>query len=333
MISQSPVNPAEGAETTVSTNTSDGFVQINITAVPDDSTVATGFVLDAAGAYLAAFTPDIGGVYTVNVDEYRRLPAYVNAADQNVPARDKLIGRTVLSVEVSKPIYLKVHALGRGATLKMLAPVTGQFFTEVEFVDFLDDVSRVAALASAVVTDVTTLEATAIASAGPALATVVAELGTKYALHIPDVAYHASADAVNVVQYNSPLSERAIVASVNDLRDKLVLHMVQGASGGTWHTIDDAANLPVAPKATDMGSAMVLFSDLSVRCYERHRVYLTGGVHHGADSTNTLTAATPLADLIAHYLDALVALAPSTPANELAAYVAARFKYGFSETR
>lgn len=299
-----------------------------------------GLLVDAAGDASTTMSVDVAGSYSFTAYEYREYtapPAF--PGDPVGEARSKLVSTSTGSVVVVEPMDLRVaNLLGHDVTMRFTFTAAGLVATAT-FRDYATETARLASLDATVLAALATTVGVAVASIGPALDTVVENARTKYELHRLNTGggspVHASADATNVMRYEKASGERSAIIVLNDWRDRLVGHMTALSTGGTWHGIDDAANLPIVGPATDVQSGICLFADLAVRAYARH-IAATGGspaVHANADATNTLTAATTLVNAIAAYLDGVVNLSLTTPGNESATTSRAATRYGMTPAR
>ncbi len=299
-----------------------------LTSVPSGSALAVGGLTDpATGLPTDTFTPDVAGVYGIEAHDYRHVVAF--------GGRDDYLNTESGSAYVATWMDLAIRTQGgHGATLRLT--VAGAAVAGAALVSPLSELSRVAALDSAVVTALTGLVGVVTTALDAEFVADVRVLRAAYEAHriimsgSPGV--HQTYDVTNVMRRETPTAIAAAILTLNDLYDQLTGHTTATALGGGWHYNDDGINVPLCGKATDLGSAVVLKADLRERVYERHRVQVGATVlqvHGSADTTNGIAAPLPLPVLIVAYLDALALALPTAPAGEEQGAVTLAHNLGF----
>ena len=324
-ISASPTYPIpdEATELAYTTTTSGNTPRWSLTSVPDESALSTGYLLDDAGEYITTFTPDVQGAYGVRVDLYRRTIG----AFGETPAefyKESQSGTIYVSEVMDLPIKTM---LGHGATLRI--EMSNSTVRGAELVDPLTEESRTSILDTTVAASLAALVGVAVGSLEDSLDTTVRDLYAAIAAHRV-FAVHNGTDTVNVTVRDPPYSNPNALDTLNELYDNLVQHMTTG----TWHDShgqSDTKNYPACGKASNYAQAVVLSADLRYRVYDRHRVQISSPKAHtgSGDTTNTLTAAKPLAALIRDYLNAITDTTLSAPTGEQSGAVLAGRLYGF----
>jgi hypothetical protein len=337
-ISYSPDPVYAGEEVTLSATTvptTGTIARWQITSVPSGSAVdTTAALVNADGSPASTFTPDVPGAYGVRaavslqIDGIPRFPF-----DPAGRSREVLLTPQTSTVYVAERLDIPIRTLfGDGATLRLA--VANNTVKAASFVDPLTELGRTAALDATVVSSL----AAAVGSTASTLAaldTGARDLLTNYERHrvLTSGAVHAgSGDTVNASLSEPPYSTKGAIDALNELRDKLVDHMRAGTTGGTWHTADDTKNLPIASKAADPASGLVLRCDLW-RAFEAHRVQIATPTVHGASDTTALSALNAIEAVVRDYLSALVTTSPSTPTGEQTGAEYLKRRYGARATR
>lgn len=329
-IVTTPTYPAAGDEVSLSLTSATGTdVAWSVTRVPTNSSLATG-LLKLPGATAASpvalaeesrnafsFTPDVAGTYDVtgyDIKRYVGLSAF--AGDAFAGARFELKATQSATIYVGDALELRIRTVaGEGATLVM--KVANDTIRSATLEDFASERSRIASLKSATLSALGALVDVATSSAGNALSSDISELRSKYEAHRANGGgtYHrnttpiANPDTVNVVTRYAPASNTDAIASINEIYDRLLGHMIAttAISGAArWHKdIDDTlSDFSVVPKAFDEASATVLSAWIR-QIYREHipRItYTAQEIHNTADTTNTVAAATPIESLILSFI-------------------------------
>lgn len=357
-ITTSPTYPAEGVAVTVGSTVNTGAVAqhivLELTSVPAQSALATGFVLtddtdaDAytsavevaeAGLDTAVVTLDVGGEYGLTIYGVWALPPAsltTGADDGQTAMRYRLKFRDAVTLDVGAFVELPVvTTAGDGASLRL--QVNDATIRAATLVDPSTERARIAALQTAVLAALAALVGQTVAAVGTDLQTGVNDLLANYEAHRILVgappACHLVADATNVAATTAANSQAGAIQLLNRLRAVVLAHAQVSPAGfvGAWHQVDDLLNTPLAAPAGDLGTATVLSADLRERVYERHRVQAAApAVHIGADATNDLAAPSLLDTAIVAYLDALAILDPTAPAGESEGAQDAAHRYGFA---
>jgi hypothetical protein len=314
-VTSDPEVPVEGDEITLTSTGSGGtFVRWELTSTPDESDLETGFLL-RGGEYLDAFTADTAGEYGVTAYGYvyRKDPVSGIALTQPV-----LVGSESSTVHVAVAMDLPITTtLGHGATLRL--SVLDETIADAALVLPLTELSRVAALDTAVVAALVALVDQDVTAIGTALATQANNLGLTYADHATDGTSHPLAvDSYNSIERDETSSRDEAIVFVNYLAGLVTSHASAGSEETVpWHLVGDTKNTLLAPRATTLPGAVVLLADLRERVYERHRVQTASpGVHPMPDATNPLSAPTLQDAVIVAYLDAIADASPSAVAGE-----------------
>lgn len=311
-ITYSPASPVPGdtVELSSTLETTGRVARWFLTAAPSDSELELSeYLVNGAGDYVNEFVPDAAGRYAFTAYVYQQYSGVTSFSGDPVgSAREVMVASETGNVDVTSTNELPIVTTGgHGATLELR--VNGTTITAASLVDPRSDASRVAALGSAVVSALAALVGQASTAIGGDIATQATDLRTKFEAHrvLTAGSVHSNADTKNIVQAFSASSKDYGIQLANELHDKILAHMQQGASASPrFHTVDDGKNVPLAARAVDLGSATVLLADMRRRVYERHRAQTSSPTVHGvADATNVLTAATLLENLIVAYLDAL----------------------------
>jgi hypothetical protein len=323
---ESGAYPLPGEEVTLAftTTTAATTARYYLTSVPDESALETGFIVDAAGAYLDTFTPDVPGAYGIRADLWwKRIGVAQYDGDPAGGTRETFKESQTATIYVGDVLDLPiVTLLEHGVTVRL--GIFNATCRTAEFALPLTDASRVAALDATALASLATCVDVAVTALDDTLTTSVTELRTKYEAHRVHSS-HAASDTVNVMGREAPYANRSARVALNELHDKLLAHMTTGS----YHASDDNLNLPLCGKAQDDAQATVLAAELRFRVYNLHRVQNSSPASHTApgDTTNTLTAAKPLAATVR---DFLAALAYSTaPTGEQSGAVVAMNLFGF----
>lgn len=334
-LTTSPAYPVTGEAITLTSSLDTGMaathVAIEITSVPSASNLSTGFLFvdtdetalssvaaAQTGKLASSFTADVPGEYGVTVYLIWRLPP-VTPGQTEARWRVKATDTGTIHVGQFVELTVRTQSLG-GATLR--CRVNDDTIRAASFVDFDGEKARAAALQSTVVAAVEALEGVTVDTVIGDSDTRANDLATKFAAHRVGTSWHSAADAENVVTSYPAHSPMTLVARYNELYDRILAHMTELTTGSRFHTADDTKNTPITGHATDLAGVLVGLSDLRERVYERHREQGsadTPAVHTIAagDTTNALTAPTPLDDVLVAFLDALADQAPTAPSGEV----------------
>lgn len=334
-LSASPSAPLPGETVTLSTDVSDGVCKCYLVSVPDGSSLTPGVLVDASGANISTFEPDVPGDYAFTVSEFRRYnvpPSY--PGDPIGEARDKLVSTASITVTASDTLDLPIRTtLGHQVTLRIVVPGSGA--VTASLVNPTTDIAKSAALDSTVLAALAGMTNPGSTIGGNFISEVYT-LGQKVILHFATTTgsppVHASTDTVDTLYREPPQDVPSAIATLNDIRAKLAgersSHFIQGQGGATFHGIDDTFNSPIIGPASTLPGAIVLYADLAERCYERHRVTVSS-VHGSADNTNALAAPSQLTSAIVAWLDVVALLSPTVPTGENDEAFLAVHKFGF----
>ena len=329
-----------GDTVTLSLSSASGnYATFSLTAVPSESDLDTGFLLDATGATIDYFVPDVAGAYSFTGFDYRKVIGTQSyEGDPHSGARTVLLGSQTGTVYVGTTLDLPiVTTRGHGGTVRLT--ILNNTIRAAEFSSTIDEVGRVASLTSTVLTKLAALVGVAVSSADDTLATGANDLRSEFEAHRVNSggSYHDATDSANVVTHYPAQSDSEAVLLINELADRLRDHKVATTTGTRWHKdVDDTADGFTVAKATTGAEAIVLSADLRYRNYARHiaRTTVAGNeIHNPADSTNTLHTIKPLPDLIIAYLDAIVALSPAAVTGENTGAIHAALIFGLKRSR
>lgn len=305
-----------------------------LTAVPAESALETGMLVDDNGDPTDEFEPDVEGAYVVTAQaywEYRAAPEF----DEDPAGQVRAVASTSESftVRVGVSMDFPIATMnGHNVTLRLKSH--NGVVTDASFVTPLTQVALAATEDTTVLTKLAALETVAVTALGPDIASVTNELATKYAAHRIEGTIHASDDTVNVFVWDRPYSVQGAIERLNLFREVFVRHLL-GASNSSlvWHTDDDTKNVPIVGFASNVATAIVLYSDLR-RCYDAHRTQISAPASHSGsgDTVNTLATASTLVDLISTYLAFVAAASPTTPTNFESGMLKLQSMYGFIKT-
>jgi hypothetical protein len=333
-IETSPEWPVPGDEITLSIDPVLGdatATRFELTSVSDESALETGMLVDAAGAYIQTFTPDVPGEYGIRSYDVQAFVGLAGFdADTAAGVREVFCATATTTVYVGSAMLLRMRTIpGHDATLRLV--VHDSTVRAASIVDPATDLARAAILDSAVATAVTTTEGIAVSALAPTLTTRVAALGAAYQGHIANTTAHdPDGDTVNGIIRDVPYSDEAALLTLAEIYEKLLAHLPSGVDN--WHNADDTLHQPITPKPLTKEDATVCASDIEERVYELHRVTVAGppDVHDVADTTNVLAAPPPLTSAIVAYLNYIASNDPSGPTGENEGAVDAEGRFGMS---
>jgi hypothetical protein len=373
-ITTSPLYPKAGELVTLSVSSPTGNTPgYHLDSSPSRSTTPTGFLSQRvstgqtiegaeddensfdsdklqsmidAGALGDSFTPDVSGEYTFTAYETREVAGIPSYPGDPAGTAQTLVTKQTTTVYVGELMTLPlVTEAGHGADLQV--QVNNNTVRSAELINARTDDSTVAAKQTAVVAALDACVGVDIDDFGATFLAAANELRATYEGHRVLVSgggldVHVAADTTNTVGISAATDEQGAVLLLNDISDQYVAHCKDSSSAGTawhyeaWYKNDDLVNLPLAAKATDLKSAVVLLSDLRIRCYERHRqLSVTPSnrpyVHNVPDTSNNLAiSATALDDVIETFFNALITTANTAQDGENQGEVKLRSTYGFA---
>jgi len=287
------------------------------------TSLVTAQSIVAASKQYDRFTPDVAGEYAFTAHDFVSfvgIPQYLG--DPQGETRQVMLAQQTGTIHVGELMDLPILTDGgEGGVLRLT--VVNETIRAAEITGTTGETGRLAALDPGVVAALAALVGIAVSAAGTDLQTGVNELRTKFNAHVISSVWHVAADNVNgIVRAYDTKSQAAAIATLNEARKRFVDHAQQTTTAATrTHTNDDYLSVPVAAQAKDIASATVLYADLSERGYERHRVLDTAStppIHDsaGGDTTNALSAPSPLTTAIVSYLDAMVIVDPTISSGE-----------------
>lgn len=328
------------------------FVRVWCTDAPPDSDLKTQLTKlgasrvkvfegdvssDAEKGTAFEFQPDNGGKYVLTAQEYTRGASSYGggyAGDPNGYASETAIGsETSVSVVVGDRHEITMGVAPNTATLVLYvwddrARRTAFDLHGETTPAIINPSSPKAATAAADATIVAAALALADATSGTLVSTIIGvpsssltNLITKFNAHLTQGGVHASSDSDNSIaaSFKSPTSPQAIARSAAEVLRKLDRHMRNDSGSGTgsassvYHSASaDWTNLLQVLSAGDLGASLVATAE-AWRAYEAHRM---STVHAASDTTNTLTALSPLLDLHRAFMDVLAQSNPTTPATQ-----------------
>lgn len=316
-------NPMPGDTVTVTTDV-DGSVKLYLSAVPSESSLTVGALLDASGASVDHFVADVAGSFNLTGYEYRRT--YPNG----VPF-DKLVSTSTLTVKVGKTMGIAIRTLaGHGATLRLVCPGLHTAPVTASLVSPLTEISRLAILDSSVIAALAAMVNDAD-SVGPSIVTAVNTLRTKFEAHRVNLGsgtpVHYASDVTNAARREPAVSVQSAIDLLGDLYDQIRGHTISLTSGPVHHGTDDTTRTPLMGKPSTLEQAIPCYADIAWRVFQRH-IGMTAGIHGAADSTNTLGTSDQMSAAIVAFLDAVALRTLTAPANEGQAAVDAASHYG-----
>lgn len=336
-ITISPLYPVVDEAVTFTVTDANGNAttgpNINLTAVPSQSAIATGIIRDNSGVPSQVFTPDAEGEYAVTAFQFTNFagtPSHGN--DASGVSRNVLGTVQTSTVYVGSRLELPIKTRsGHGATLRL--NVHGDTVRAASLVSPLTDLSRQGVIDTTVAASVAALVDVTASAMGIEFIAGADALRTAYEAHrilTAGTVHNGTGDTVNVATWQTPFVRKTAIQQLNDLADAIEGHLQEGSYATTWHDNDDTKNLPEVVKAVDESGAYVLLVDLRERVYERHRVQIAApAVHGAADSTNALATSGTLATAIVDFLDFLATTTPATIAGENIGSTKAQAKFGF----
>ena len=335
-----PTYPVAGEEVTLaqtvtisSTTVTIELPAFDLVSFPPNSAATVGVLVDDNDDRIATFTPDVAGDYVFTVtayDEFAAPPAY--DGDGAGVVRQVVTASESYTLRVGEQMDLPISALGHAVTLRI--KVHNGIITSSELVSSTTDKAYAASQDATVITKLAALVGVSASSVGPSLPSAITSFATAYNAHRVNATAHPAGsgdnDTVNAFLPSQPYDQSQTIVQINQLRAVVYAHLT-GASTNTisWHNADDTKNIIVAPPATDLASAIVLYADLW-RVYEAHRVQIAAPASHpGADVTNTLSAIDKLSDLIKTVLAYLASDTPTVPTGLEDGAVQLGALYGF----
>lgn len=332
-----PTLPVAGdtIKLSISGQTSD---QYSLTSVPSLSALQVGLLTDANGDPTDEFEPDAAGHYEVEAHQVREFivsPSY--PGDPIGGTRQEFVALDTGDIFVGE---LMEFPIGNDLGDELILRVT-VFDDDVQLAEFSSwntEKARLASMESTVVTKLAALVGVAVTSVAPTFIARTTDLRAKYEAHRPSTTYHyVSGDTVNVMERGAADALQSALDTVLELHQRIKRHVTTipvVPAATRWHQVDDTENVPVCTPVLSLPGAFVALADLSWRVYTRHLGETASGhgnIHKVADTTNTLTAITPLEDLIVAVLDALADQAPTAPDGEQDGAIEAANLYGFKK--
>jgi hypothetical protein len=290
----------------------------------------------------AVFEPDKPGGYRITMQEYDKGASDYGGGYQD--SEDGYQTEAALGSGATDTLYVgqrMTQGVGYGASTGQLlvyvfddqiraTSVEVQGEASPEIINTSNDAARIAALDSDVQTQLAALDDAVVSTVVGTISASIDNIITRYELHRVNATYHATTqDTDNTIDasFFNPSGPAGLVASLNEIRLKLDLHMRNAKEStpatGTQAYHDptagkraDLVNMILAPPAdaADMSTVYALLGDI-YRAYEAHRVSETPTGVHDADDPTALNALAALPDLHRYYCDSLRQANPTLPAG------------------
>lgn len=278
---------------------------------------------------------DVGGVYVYKAQAYAKGSDFGGgyAGDtRGAPTETAVGSEETISIHVGTRLTMPVGAGSDTAMLVLwvwddtVRPTSFglQGETSPALIDPSSDKARAAMQDSQVKTALANLaDKTATTVTGSPMA-VVADMVTKIRAHFASTSVHAAADSDNTIPAGtgSGSSPQALIADCAAIMKALDQHErnddgVGGTGTAGYHVVSGTNRPDMTNRATDvapanMASAIAAVANLW-RAYEGHRA--NANSHTTVDATNALSSLPPLLELHRRFLDSVLALSPTAPAN------------------
>ena len=313
------------------------------------------FTTDAGKPWL--FTPDLGGVYTLQIDQLTKGATNYGGGYQDSPdgfLTETVISSTVVTLSVGQKVTQRIGFAGDTATLTLFVigdTIRATTFDQVGFTspivgDAKTMKARTAALNSGVLAAVSALIGQTASTLVGTLSTVFDGLYNAYSNHLTSVVYHGQPDTDNLPVYGDlgPTSPAGLKISVTHLLTLLDRHMrndnggssiAAGGTGTAWggigyHTFN-RSDWNSALLGLSAGEALDTFVALADvwRAYSSH--IANTAVHTVADTVNVPAALPPLLNLHRLFLAEIQKQSPTAPASVNAGVTALVHSAGFEE--
>jgi len=318
---------------------------------------AEAFVTDAGKPW--TFTPDIGGVYTFQIEQITKGASDYGGGYQDSPdgfLTETVIGSSTVTLSVGQRVTQRVGFGGDTATLTLFVigdtvrPSSFDLhgFTSPALDDAKTDKSKTAALNSGVLGAVAGLANQTTTALLDNFVTVFDNLATVFAAHASSVVFHINADTDNQLDTpdlnpDSPEGLRQSVLKLLTLLDRHMRNDDGGSStslGGTGTAVagagyhhDNKTDWTNAVLSVGSGNGtldtFVALAD-AWRAYNGH--FGLGPVHEYVDVVNAPTALPPLLNLHRLFLAELQKQSPTAPASVNSGVTALVHSAGFEES-
>jgi hypothetical protein len=298
------------------------------------------------------FTPDAGGVYTLQVEQLSKGASDYGGGYEGSPEgflSETAIDSSTVTLAVGQRVTQRVGFGGDTATLTLF--VIGDYvrpssfdlqgFTSPSLDDARTDKAKTAALNGNVLTAVYALANQAVTTLLGSLSTVFNSLASAYTTHAASHIYHINADTTNALTAAdlTPDSPQGLRQSVTRLVTLLDRHMRNDDGGGTgtalagsgYHNSDttDWRNALLVTSGGDTLDTFVAIAD-AWRAYAGH--FGTLALHQATDVVNTPGTLPPLLDLQRLFLAEIQKQNPTAPASVNAGVTALVHGAGFEES-
>lgn len=311
------------------------------------------FVTDSNKPWL--FTPDAGGIYTIQVDQYTKGATGYGGGYQDSPAgfaQELLVSSSTITIPAGQRVTQKIGFGPDTATLTLFVignTVRATRFDQEGFTSPLISDARTpkaatAALNAGVVAAVSAFANVPASTLIGDIPAVIDDFFFKYGGHRFSGVYHSHNDTDNVpdtaadVAPNPP-SVEGEKSSATRMVKLLGQHMrndnggtatsVGGTSSANYHSTVDWPNALLVTGIGDQLDAIAAIADVW-RAYEAHRLNTVS--HAVADTFWVLNALPPLLNVHALFLTELAKQSPTAPASVNAGVTALIHGAGFEES-
>lgn len=282
----------------------------------------------------------VAGTYTFSAEEWTKGASNYGGSylgDPDSFATETSIGSSPITVKVGQKLTVQLGSAGDTASLVLYVwdatsrQTTERYHGEVTPIvqDWTSEKARLAALNSSVIATVATMRDTlcdTIIASSPTIPGFIDELITKFNAHLTQATVHASNDTDNTILSSfllgASVSVKQMAAALAEVERRLLLHMTNdsgtgpGSAATDYHTAADNKRGPVSDGAADARTVVAKLGDLR-RVFSGHIAEPTT-IHANADTTNVVTAGSPLVALHEHFFTQLATTIPALPTGEQA---------------
>ncbi len=343
-----PTYPVAGREFKFLAAATEGnFVRIRLTSCPPESTdwysrLRSGSVgnillgeVDSNKDFL--LTCPVGGVYTFLLEEFTRgASSYGGSYAEDPDSYDTLtpISTATPTLKIGQRLTVTLGSGANTATLVLCVwdtycrPTTEQYHGEAtpKVTEWTSEKAKVAALDTWVTSTATGMgnETCANIVGSTTVAAQIDNLIDKHNAHLTQASVHASNDTDNAIDASFKVGASGSVermsAALGEIESKQRRHMTNDSGSGPgsattdYHTSADNKRAPVSDGAVDMRTVIAKLADLR----RIHTVHIgePTTIHANADTTNTVTAGSPLLVIHQYFFTQLATTAPTVPATE-----------------
>ena len=276
------------------------------------------------GAETIVFTPDIGGQWTVAIEDRQvgassGRPSY--AGSPKATAGDTLLSRTELTLSVGQQLTKRIGTQEHAATL--VVHVKGGTIVQTDAATYGFDSPRLESPTSFIAsqamqdgyvsTDLASMVGADVSNAKANSDAVFSHLVTVLRAHAADTGIHNGLDGYTLDDLDALGGYGATPERLNRLRNILAAHMLN--TNGNWHDdAPDTVNLPANATLAELH-----------RAYEAHRVQTSNpDSHSSADNTNAAGALPDFLGVESSFNAAIANLTGPTTANDGAVQLASQ---------